>query len=281
MIIHTLDTGFFKLDGGAMFGVVPKSIWHKLNPPDADNLCTWAMRCVLIEDGSRLMLIDTGFGDKQSDKFFSYYQPHGSATLVNSLAKLGYCENDITDVILTHLHFDHCGGAIKREDNQLIPTFKNAKYWSNQKHWQWATTPNAREKASFLVENILPIEQSGQLFFVDSTTIIHPDISFILVDGHTEQMMLPMIQQNEKKYLFMADLCPSVAHVPLPFVMAYDTRPLLSLEEKSKIFNRCVEEEITLILEHDKDYAAARLKRDETGKICVADRSSFITFATA
>jgi glyoxylase-like metal-dependent hydrolase (beta-lactamase superfamily II) len=279
MKIHTIDTGFFKLDGGAMFGVVPKSIWQKLNPPDANNLCTWAMRCLLVEDGERLMLFDCGLGNKQSEKFFSHYEPHGEDSLAKSLQALGFNEDDVTDVILTHLHFDHCGGAVKMVNDMLVPTFKNATYWSNERHWQWATTPNAREKASFLSENILPIQQSGQLRFVGDDTIIHPQLSFVYVDGHTEQMMLPLIQNGDKKYLFMADLCPSAAHVPLPFVMAYDTRPLLSLSEKKKVFDLCIEQNITLIFEHDKDYAAAILKQDESGKIIVADKSKMITFA--
>jgi len=232
MKLYTIDTGFFKLDGGAMYGVVPKTIWNKLNPADENNLCTWALRCLLIEDGNRLILVDTGNGDKQDAKFFSHYYLHGDDTLEKSLAKHGFTSNDITDVFLTHLHFDHCGGAIKRAGDKLIPAFKNAIYWSNERHWKWATEPNEREKASFLKENILPIKESGQLKFIPIGTeasYIKPFASGITenllvmaVSGHTDAMMLPVIKYNNSTIVYMADLLPSVGHIPLPYVMGYD-----------------------------------------------------------
>ncbi len=261
MQLYTIDTGFFKLDGGAMYGVVPKSIWNKLNPADENNLCSWALRCLLIEDGNRLMLIDTGNGDKQDAKFFSHYYLHGTATLETSLAKNGFTKDDITDVFLTHLHFDHCGGAIVRESDKLVPAFKNATYWSNERHWKWATTPNEREKASFLKENILPIKESGRLKFVgvgNEASYIEPfasgiadNISIISVSGHTDAMMLPVIQYKNKTIVFMADLLPSVGHIPLPYVMAYDMFPLTTLNEKKMFLKAAVENDYTLFFEHD------------------------------
>src|ERR1700759_2628852 len=220
MNLYSIDTGFFKLDGGAMFGVVPKSIWNKTNPADENNLCTWALRCLLVEDGNRLILIDTGIGNKQDEKFFSHYYLHGDATMDSSLAKHGFHRDDITDVFLTHMHFDHVGGAIVREGDQLKPAFKNATYWSNAKHWDWAVHPNDREKASFLKENILPIQESGQLKLVDTTDGIElmEGLNVRFVSGHTESMMLPLISYKGKKILYMADLLPSVGHVPLPYV---------------------------------------------------------------
>ena len=267
MKLHTLDTGYFKLDGGAMFGVVPKTIWNKTNPADENNLCTWAMRCLLVEDGDRLILIDTGIGDKQDAKFFSYYYLHGNASLNSSLAKLGFTTNDITDVFLTHLHFDHVGGAVKRDEEKLVPAFKNATYWSNQQHWEWAVNPNDREKASFLRENILPIQESGQLKFIDAKDGVHFmegfDVRFVY--GHTDAMMLPLISYKGKKILYMADLLPSVGHLPLPYVMAYDMFPLKTLTEKKIFLNEALEKEYILYFEHDPVNECCTLQQTERG----------------
>lgn len=267
MKLHTIDTGFFKLDGGAMFGVVPKAIWNKTNPADANNLCTWAMRCLLIEDGKRLILIDTGIGNKQDEKFFSHYYLHGNATIDSSLAKLGFHRDDITDVFLTHLHFDHVGGAIKREADKLVPAFKNAVYWSNKKHWDWAVNPNDREKASFLKENILPIQESGQLKFVEAHDNVNftDDIAIRFVYGHTESMMLPLINYKQRQILYMADLLPSVGHLPLPYVMAYDMFPLQTLTEKKAFLNEAVTNNYVLFLEHDPVNECCTLQQTEKG----------------
>lgn len=266
MQIHTIDTGLFKLDGGAMFGVVPKSMWQKLNEPDSNNLCTWAMRCMLIESGDKLVLIDCGLGNKQSEKFFSHYQPHGEDTLDKSLKKLGFHRSDITDVVLTHLHFDHCGGAIERVGEKLLPVFTNAVYWSNEAHWAWATQPNAREKASFLSENILPIQESGQLKFVTANERpILPDLYFKTVNGHTESMLIPHIEWKEKTIVYCADLLPSVAHLPIPYVMAYDTRPLLTLNEKKEFLKESIKQDYILFFEHDKQIECCTLKETERG----------------
>lgn len=268
MKLHTIDTGFFKLDGGAMFGVVPKTIWQKLNTPDANNLCTWAMRCLLIEDGKKLILIDCGLGDKQDERFFSHYEPHGDASLESSIRKAGFGLDEVTDVILTHLHFDHCGGAIRKDKTtgSFYPTFKNATYWSNEKHWEWATKPNAREKASFLKENILPIQESGQLKFVeDGSTAVHPHIKLNTVSGHTESMFIPHIKIGEKTLVYCADLLPSMAHLPVPYVMAYDTRPLLSLDEKKKFAEYAAANNYYLFFEHDRSVECCGLKSTEKG----------------
>lgn len=266
MKLHTIDTGFFKLDGGAMFGVVPKVMWGKLHPPDANNLCTWAMRCLLIEDGKQLILVDCGMGDKQDAKFFSHYEPHGDDTLDKSLAKLGYSPDDITDMLLSHLHFDHCGGAIKREGEKLVPAFKNATYWSNEKHWQWATKPNAREKASFLKENILPIQESGQLKFVDDgSRAIHPNVLIRTVSGHTESMITPHISYKGRTIVYCADLFPSRWHIPVPFVMAYDTRPLITLDEKQRILPEAAAGDYLLFFEHDPTVEMASLQMTDKG----------------
>lgn len=266
MQIHTIDTGLFKLDGGAMFGVVPKSMWQKLNEPDSNNLCTWAMRCMLIESGNKLVLIDCGLGNKQSEKFFSHYQPHGEDTLDKSLEKLGFHRSDVTDVVLTHLHFDHCGGAIERVGEKLLPVFTNAVYWSNEAHWAWATQPNAREKASFLSENILPIQESGQLKFVTANERpILPDLYFKTVNGHTESMLIPHIEWKEKTIVYCADLLPSVAHLPIPYVMAYDTRPLLTLNEKKEFLEESIKQDYILFFEHDKQVECCTLKETERG----------------
>jgi glyoxylase-like metal-dependent hydrolase (beta-lactamase superfamily II) len=270
MKLHVLNTGFFKLDGGAMFGVVPKLLWQKTNPADANNMCTWAMRSLLIEDGNRLILVDTGIGDKQSEKFFSHYFLHGEDSLHGNLKKLGFEGSDVTDVFLTHLHFDHCGGAIQRiGENQFVPAFKNATFWSNEKHWDWATNPNPREKASFLNENIQPIQESGQLKFIDRigdfSENIFDNIGVLYVDGHTESQMLPHIQYKGKTVVFMADLLPSVGHIPLPYVMGYDTRPLLTMDEKAKFLQKAADEEFVLFLEHDGVNECCTLQHTEKG----------------
>ena len=267
MNLHTIDTGFFKLDGGAMFGVVPKTIWNKTNPADENNLCTWAMRCLLIEDEGRLILVDTGIGNKQDEKFFKHYYLHGNATIDNSLAALGFHRDDITDVFLTHLHFDHVGGAIARENDKLIPAFKNAVYWSNQQHWDWAVNPNEREKASFFKENILPIQESGQLKFVtvEDGVKFNDNINIRFVYGHTDAMMLPLINYKDKSVLYMADLLPSVGHIPLPYVMAYDMFPLKTLTEKKAFLSEIVEKEYVLFLEHDPVNECCTLQQTEKG----------------
>jgi glyoxylase-like metal-dependent hydrolase (beta-lactamase superfamily II) len=267
MNLHTIDTGFFKLDGGAMFGVVPKTIWSKTNPADENNLCTWAMRCLLVEHENRLILIDTGIGNKQSEKFFSYYYLHGNASLDSSLASLGFHRDDITDVFLTHLHFDHVGGAVIREGEVLLPAFKNATYWSNPKHWDWAINPNDREKASFFKENIIPIQESGQLKFVGTEDGINfmKDFDIRFVSGHTESMMLPLINYKGSQILYMADLLPSVGHLPIPYVMAYDMFPLQTLAEKKLFINEALEKEYILYFEHDPVNECCTLQQTEKG----------------
>ncbi len=248
-----------------MFGVVPKLLWNKHNAADHQNRCTWAMRCLLIEDGNRLIVIDTGLGDKQDEKFFSHYDLHGDDTLLKSIGKAGFKAEDITDVILTHLHFDHVGGAVARGANGLQPTFPAATYWSNQQHWKWAIHPNPRERASFLKENIVPLEESGQLRYLEPGASPFENIEFIHVDGHTEQMMLPVIRHQGITLIYAADLIPSSAHVALPWVMAYDVRPLLTMQEKEQVLNRAAEENAILIFEHDPTYAAAVVEKTEKG----------------
>jgi glyoxylase-like metal-dependent hydrolase (beta-lactamase superfamily II) len=270
MNLYPIETGNFKLDGGAMFGVVPKAIWQRTNPTDSNNMCSWSMRCLLIEDGDRLMLIDTGIGDKQSEKFFSYYFLFGEGSLKTGIEKAGFSVDDITDVFLTHLHFDHCGGAIQRiGDAGFAPVFKNATYWSNERHWNWATEPNQREKASFLSENILPIQESGRLKFINRdgglTTNVFPNIDVMFVDGHTDSQQLPIINYKGKKIVFMADLLPSVGHIPLAYVMGYDTRPLITLGEKDAFLRKAVEEEYILFLEHDHTNECCTLKQTDRG----------------
>jgi glyoxylase-like metal-dependent hydrolase (beta-lactamase superfamily II) len=267
MKLHSIETGKFKLDGGAMFGVVPKSIWQKSNPADENNMCTWAMRCLLVEDGNRLILIDNGIGNKQDAKFFSHYFLHGDDTIENSLKSIGFHHEDITDVFLTHLHFDHCGGSIKWNKSQsgFEPAFKNAKYWSNKNHWEWATKPNDREKASFIKENILPIQESGQLNFVEEGSHFGNNFSIKFMNGHTDHMMLPVLNYKEKKVVFMADLLPSVGHIPLPYVMAYDTRPLITLTEKKIFLEEAAKEEYILFFEHDSVNECCNLQMTEKG----------------
>lgn len=267
MKLYSINAGHFKLDGGAMFGVVPKSMWEKLNPPDDNNMCNWAMRCMLIEDEGRLILIDTGMGNKQSEKFFGYYFLNGDDTLEKSLAKHGFSKEDITDVFLTHLHFDHCGGAIDKEGEKLIPAFKNATYWSNEKHWHWATAPNDREKASFLKENILPIQESGQLKFVEISEGIKfsKNVNLRFVNGHTQSMMLPQIKYKDKTIVYMADLLPSVAHIPIPYLMAYDTRPLETLKEKKSFLTEAHQNNYILFFEHDAEIECCTLQLTDRG----------------
>ncbi len=271
MKIHSLNTGNFKLDGGAMFGVVPKTIWQRTNPADQNNMCDWSMRSLLIEDGNRLILIDTGIGDKQDEKFFSYFSLSGTDSLKGNLNKLGFSPEDITDVFLTHLHFDHCGGAIQwnKDRTGFEPVFKNAIYWSTENHWKWATEPNPREKASFLAENILPLQESGQLKFVertgDFTKNVFNNFDVLFVDGHTDSMMIPQIRYQDKTIVFMADLLPSTGHVPLPYVMGYDTRPLITMTEKEKFLNQAAEKEFVLFLEHDSVNECCTVQQTEKG----------------
>ena len=267
MNLHSIETGFFKLDGGAMFGVVPKSLWNKTNPADDNNLCTWAMRCMLIEDGGRLILVDTGIGNKQDERFFGHYYLHGDATIDKSLAAVGFHRDDITDVFLTHLHFDHVGGAVARDGERLVPAFKNATFWSNRKHWDWAVNPNDREKASFLKENILPVQESGQLKFIDTAEGIKftDNVHVRFANGHTEAMMLPLVTYKNQQILYMADLLPSVGHIPLPYVMAYDMFPLKTLTERKIFWNEAVEKKYILFLEHDPMNECCTLQQTEKG----------------
>jgi glyoxylase-like metal-dependent hydrolase (beta-lactamase superfamily II) len=283
MKLTTIETGYFKLDGGAMFGVVPKTIWQRANPADESNLCTWALRCLVVEIENRLILIDTGIGNKQDEKFFSYYHLRGDISLEISLKKHGYSREDITDVFLTHLHFDHCGGAVNREGDKLVPAFPNAVYWSNEAHWTWATVPNAREKASFLPENIIPIRESGRLQFIktaewksdsgtsESAGYRLEEIPFIngfsirIVNGHTRAMMLPQLKYKERTIVFMADLLPSVGHLPLPYVMAYDMFPLTTLQEKKSFLEEAMERDYILFFEHDPVHACCTLQKTEKG----------------
>ena len=272
MKLYAIETGNFKLDGGAMFGVVPKTIWNKTNPADANNLIDIAARCLLIEDGNRLILIDTGMGNKQSEKFFGYYSLWGSHSLDASLAKHGFHRDDITDVFMTHLHFDHCGGSIQwnKDRTGYEPAFKNAKFWTNENHWQWATQPNAREKASFLSENILPMQESGQLNFIQrpegdfgASTEMGFDIFY--ADGHTEKQMLPHISYNGKIIVFCADLLATAGHIPLPYVMGYDTRPLLTMPEKNKVLTAAADHNHFLFLEHDAHNEIITVQHTEKG----------------
>jgi len=266
MKLITIDTGFFKLDGGAMFGVVPKSLWQKLNPPDANNLCTWAMRCLLIEEGDKLILIDNGIGDKQDEKFLGHYHLHGEHSLIKSIHAAGYSPDDITDMFLTHLHFDHCGGGLRKEGERIVTTFPNASYWTHPGHWTWATQPNAREKASFLKENILPMQESGQLKMVSAdgkSPLSQLDI--LVVSGHTDKMMLPMIRYKGHVICYMADLIPSSAHIPIPYVMGYDTRPLITMDEKEKFLNDAADKNYVLYFEHDPIHECCTVKRTDKG----------------
>ena len=274
MKLYSINTGYFKLDGGAMFGVVPKSIWNKLNPADENNMCSWALRCLLVELEGRLILIDNGMGDKQDAKFFGHYYLHGNDSLRSSLHTHAFSMEDITDVFLTHLHFDHCGGSIKREGDKLVPAFPNAKYWSNKEHWEWAVNPNDREKASFLKENILPIQETGQLNFIATaafennklgSTPFLPGFDIRFVNGHTNSMMLPQLEYKGRTLVFMADLLPSQAHIPLPYVMAYDMFPLTTLNEKRSFLHEAAEKNYVLFFEHDREYECCDLQVTEKG----------------
>jgi glyoxylase-like metal-dependent hydrolase (beta-lactamase superfamily II) len=282
MKLHVIDTGFFKLDGGAMFGVVPKQLWQKTNPADELNLCTWAMRCLLVEDGDRLTLIDTGIGGKQSEKFFSHYHLQDTLTIDQSLGQKGFHRNDITDVLLTHLHFDHCGGTIEYNSTRehFQSAFPNAKFWSNENHWKWATEPNPREKASFLSENILPIQESGQLNFIERVNNVSPTplgFDVLFVDGHTDSMMIPQINYMGKTVVFMADLLPSVGHIPLPYVMGYDTRPLLTMTEKELFLNTAADNGYVLFFEHDSVNECCTLQHTDKG-VRVKETGRFTDF---
>ena len=272
MKLYSIETGNFKLDGGAMFGVVPKTIWNKTNPADENNLIDLAARCLLIEEGNRLILIDNGLGNKQSEKFFSYYSLWGTHSLDKSLAKHGFHRDNITDVFLTHLHFDHCGGSVQwnKDKTGYELAFKNAKYWSNESHWEWATQPNLREKASFLSENILPIQESGHLHFIkrpegDLLPTSELDFGIFFADGHTEKQMIPQIQYKEKTICFVADLLPTVGHLPLAYVMGYDTRPLLTMPEKAKFLNAAADNNYYLFLEHDAHNEIITVEKTEKG----------------
>jgi len=271
MTLYPIEAGNFKLDGGAMFGVVPKTLWSRTNPADNNNLIDIGARCLLIEDGNQLTLIDNGLGDKQSDKFFSHYHRWGDFSIDSSLKKLGFHKDDITDVFLTHLHFDHCGGSIQwnKDRTGYEPAFKNAKFWTNKEHWDWAIQPNPREKASFLKENLLPMEESGQLHFLDrdkgSHFYKHLNFGVLFVDGHTDKQMIPHITYQDKTLVFMADLLPTVGHIPLPYVMGYDTRPLLTLGEKEAFLEKAADEGFYLFLEHDAHHEIITVKRTEKG----------------
>lgn len=267
MQLHTIDTGLFKLDGGAMHGVVPKSMWNKQNPADENNMCSWAMRCLLIEQDNRLILVDTGIGDKQDEKFFSHYYLHGNDSLEKSIRQKGFGLDDITDVFLTHLHFDHVGGAVKRDNDKLVPVFKNATYWSNEAHWDWAVNPNDREKASFLKENILPLQESGQLQMISTADGEEwiKDIRIRYVNGHTEAMMLPQINYKGQTILYAADLLPSKAHISLPWIMGYDMRPLDTLNEKKKLLKEAADNNWLLFFEHDAGTELCNLEQTERG----------------
>ena len=271
MKLYSINSGYFKLDGGAMFGVVPKSMWNKLNPADDNNMCSWALRCLLVEHENRLILIDNGNGDKQDAKFFSHYYLHGDDTLEKSLNKNGFSFGDITDVFLTHLHFDHCGGSVKynKDRTGYELAFPNATYWSNERHWKWATQPNKRERASFLKENILPIQESGHLKFLPSEpgkdSKLFDNFQILYAYGHTDAMMLPKITVGDKTVVFMADLIPSSAHVPIPFVMGYDMFPLTTMEEKEKFLNEAVDGNYILFFEHDPATECCTVERTERG----------------
>ena len=268
MILHSIDSGYFKLDGGAMFGVVPKTFWNKLNPADENNLCSWAMRCLLIEDGKKLILVDTGMGNKQDAKWQGYYYRHGEGDLVKSIRAKGYTENEVTDVILSHLHFDHCGGAVKwnTDKTKFEMTFPNARYWSHSEHFASAMNPNPREKATFFKDNILPIQEANQLFFVDKV-IEKPfqNIEFLIANGHTEKMLMPKISYQNKEILFIADTIPSHAHIAVPYVMGYDINPLITMQEKEKLLSQASENEWIIFFDHDPIYDCATIQQTEKG----------------
>ena len=271
MKLHTIDTGLFKLDGGAMFGVVPKQMWKRLNEPDENNMCTWAMRCLLIEEGERKILIDTGIGDKQDAKFRSHFSPHGDDSLLLSLATKGFAPEDITDVLLTHMHFDHVGGAVYRDEkDNLLPTFPNATYWTNKKHLDWALEPNPRERASFLKENIVPLQEHEVLKYIDVEQGVKfsEHISLDFVYGHTEALMVPYIKlDNGNTIVYTADLMPSHGHVGLPYVMAYDIRPLDTMRERAELYEKVIGTDHFIYFEHDKEVALGQLLKNEKGRV--------------
>lgn len=274
MKLSIIETGLFKLDGGAMFGVVPKVMWKKINPPDEQNLCTWAMRCLLVETGNRRILIDTGMGDKQNEKFRSHFHPHGDTDLLKSLANKGFSPEDITDVLLTHMHFDHVGGAVRYEEDKLVPTFPNATYWTSETHYRWAMDPNPREAASFLQENIEPLRLAGVLDYIpESKEDVEwiPGIKLRFVYGHTEAMMLPMITFNDKTLVFCADLIPSAGHLGLPYVMSYDLRPLNTMDEKKRMLEEALKNNYLLFFEHDPRIACISLQRNERGRYAMKE----------
>ncbi|MFZ9262985.1 MAG: MBL fold metallo-hydrolase [Chitinophagaceae bacterium] len=265
MQVYSIDAGLFKLDGGAMFGVVPKTLWQKSIEADENNLCTFSMRCMLVVEGERIILIDTGMGDKQSDKFFRHYEPNGK-NLFDSLHEKGFKKEDITDVILTHLHFDHCGGAVNKE---MVPSFPNATYWVSKEHWEWAIHPNAREKASFLKENLLPLQENGVLKFIEEknqrTTNFSQHIDILFTNGHTRSMMLPIIRYKGHTIVYMADLIPTAAHIPLPYIMAYDMFPMTTLKEKETFLNEAVTNNYMLFFEHDANNEICNVYKTEKG----------------
>lgn len=267
MNLYVIETGLFKLDGGAMFGVVPKVLWNKLNPADEKNLCTWSMRCLLVEEGDKLILIDTGIGDKQDEKFFSHYYLNLENTLKSSLKKVGFSPDDVTDVLLTHLHFDHVGGATEYNASRtaIVPVFKNARYWIDEDHWNWAIDPNPREKASFLKENLLPLQESGQLYFVKDYSGTFPGITLLPVDGHTEKQLIPFISYKTQTLVYCADLIPSLWHISLPYVMSYDVRPLLTMKEKAEVLKEAADKDFILFFEHDPVHQCCRVTQTERG----------------
>ena len=282
MKVTSIHSGLFKLDGGAMFGVVPQQLWKHHNEPDENNMCTWAMRCLLVETDSRKILLDTGMGNKQDEKFRSHFEPHGPYSLLNSLSNIHIRADEITDVFLTHLHFDHCGGAVHLDQlGTLSPTFPNAKYWSNRAHWEWARNPNPREKASFLKENFVPLEEEGMVHFIPTDDFITSwidGINILHVDGHTEKMMIPHIRMGNKTIVFCADLLPSAGHLGLPYVMSYDIRPLETLKEKKSFLDKAVEEEYILFLEHDKDQECIQVGLNEKGRYTIRQRGNLSDF---
>lgn len=280
MTLHTIDAGNFKLDGGAMFGVVPKSFWNKLNPADENNLCSWKMRCLLVEDGNQLILIDTGMGSKQDAKWQGYYYRHGDGDLVQSIRKAGFSEKEVTDVILTHLHFDHCGGAVQwnQDRTKFEMTFPNAKYWTHSQHYDWAIHSNPREKSTFFKENIMPIKEAGQLFFINDE-IVPPfnSIDILVADGHTEKMLMPKIHYKNQEIVFAADTIPSMAHIPVPYVMSYDVRPLQTMEEKNELLAQTVANNWLVYFDHDPQIACGFVSSTEKG-FQIAEKGALIDF---
>jgi glyoxylase-like metal-dependent hydrolase (beta-lactamase superfamily II) len=272
MKLHIIETGYFKLDGGAMFGVVPKTLWSRTNPADSQNRIDLAARSLLIEEGNRLILIDAGMGNKQDDRFFRHFGLFGNDSLDESLKKAGFSRADITDVFLTHLHFDHCGGAVRWKENKTAYelSFPNARYWSNKQHWEWAVDPNEREKASFLSENLMPIQESGQLCFVETpktsfTSDCGLGFGVLFVNGHTEKQMIPHISFRGKTLVFMADLVPTAGHLPLPYIMGYDVRPLQTLKEKKRFLSRAADENFVLFMQHDANNPLITVQHTDRG----------------